>query len=76
MFAQPSAVGAYVLKKNACWLPGACHFGWHRYGSLAYSILYRDVALPAQPTISHVDVLSAERMGWIAGFVAAVDWVC
>ena len=61
-------VGAYVLKKNAL-LPGLVL--WLVVTAISVSIL-RDVALPAQPTISHVDVLSQNAVGWAAGLVAAV----
>ena len=62
------AVGAYLLRKSAV-VPGLLVYALMALPAIW--ILY-EIALPAQPSITVVGIVSGNLSGWISSFVACV----
>lgn len=61
-------VGAFLLRTNPL-LPGLVLYAALTTASV--SILH-SIAVPADPSVTYLDILGSNSAGWIAGFLAAV----
>ena len=61
-------VGAFLLRRNPL-LPGLLLS--FALAAASLRILYR-IAVPADPFVTYLDIVSSNSVGWISGFLAAV----